>query len=97
MKNNPIVSENSTIDKETLASSQFSNLSRVKFVVGENVHCLYKVPFDHDLLDTMCPEGSMNQAYSQCFFYIFDSDFCAYFFFLIIPPEPTKLGPILAK
>ena len=63
-----IVSENSTIDKETLASSQFSNLSRVKFVVGENVHCLYKVPFDHDLLDTMCPEGSMNQAYSQCFF-----------------------------
>ena len=68
MKNNPIVSENSTIDKETLASSQFSNLSRVKFVVGENVHCLYKVPFDHDLLDTMCPEGSMNQAYSQCFF-----------------------------
>ena len=71
MKNNPIVSENSTIDKETLASSQFSNLSRVKFVVGENVHCLYKVPFDHDLLDAMCPEGSMNQAYSQCFFYIF--------------------------
>ena len=68
MKNNPIVSENSTIDKETLASSQFSNLSRVKLVVGENVHCLYKVPFDHDLLDTMCFEGSMNQAYSQCFF-----------------------------
>ena len=79
MKNNPIVSENSTIDKETLASSQFSNLSRVKLVVGENVHCLYKVPFDHDLLDTMCPEGSMNQAYSQCFFFISDSDFCADF------------------
>ena len=71
MKNNSIVSENSTIDKETLASSQFSNLSRVKLVVGENVHCLYKVPFDHDLLDTMCPEGSMNQAYSQCFFVVF--------------------------
>ena len=81
MKNNSIVSENSTIDKETLASSQFSNLSRVKLVVGENVHCLYKVPFDHDLLDTVCPEWSMNQAYSQCFFLIFDSDFCAYFNF----------------